>query len=584
MATTDFADCQTIIRAFEKGCAYSTDERSVFALSTPFLQDTMMMGDASDRLVRKAYEKKISTIDNEISQELGVLQERMSTGDTQSQFTKSQQTASQYMGQSQGMDFTGTDSNNIAAVNQGASNDKTKAWLLEKAKECIPCDLRIMSEDIKNYEWGAKLSGAMNGMLDQLDTYWRSVIERIMDLVNMFRNTADYIDICAFVNWMHDFVCVPDLYKIMAALSALMIDVCGFLDGFGIDLVLGLVAPLLMPSLQALVSVLTDFLSLVLKPLECIIDSLEKIMRKLDMSSFRLPSQVTVRAPAWVRSSGSEYWTSDATRDPQSEHELGVRGQLRYPSSGDLKQQGTWNFDKSIQFSNNEDYARDASVFHKYDMPDLDQQLKVMREAADWTSRLNTHLQTMFGDLIYFLHAAIGRFEKMIQDVLGELQKLIQEYVLGYSLNMQRAATQKLGILQLLKVVSFFINLSKLDTCKEERADAVNAAYVTQALSTAQGYTAYQDENGNVHIEEPDEVVQVARDILGSVITDPTPVTEGQSGERRQTVFSSADPVMSAKLADIVEKITTPVKVVFGCSFDISAADVDRYNAWMLGT
>lgn len=589
MATTDFADCQTIIRAFEKGCAYSTDERSVFALATPLLQDSMMMSDASQRLAAEAYGRHIANIDDEISDELGNLQERINTEQEKSlpQISEAQENAADFVDQPQGLDGADTAGVNLASFGVanavgGAANNSAKAKLLQHTRECLPCDLRIIGEQIKNYDWG-KAGSAVDEMRDVLEEYWKSIMERFMDLINMFKDVGTYVDICAFVKWMKDFVCVPDLYKIVAALSAMLMDICKFMDGFGIDLVLSLVAPLMMPSLQALVSVLTDFLLLILKPIECIIDAIEKVMRKLDVTQFRLPSDITLRLPKWVAKGGSDYWTSDATRNPQQEHNLGIAGQFSYPKSASLKETGTWKFDKGIEFSIKDDYARDASVYHKHELPDTQTYLKYAQEGTKWVGRLNKHIRTMFGDLVYFLHAAVGRFEKMVRSVLDELTKLIQEYVLGYSYNTQRAAAQKLAILQLLKVVSFFINLFSAPECEEEDGTDMNASYITRALSTAQGYMAYQDENGDIRIEEPDEAVRPAREVLGTVVEQDVLRQPISAEDLQQTVFATADPVLNAKLADIVEKITTPVKVVFGCSFDISATDVDQYNEWMLG-
>ena len=187
-----------------------------------------------------------------------------------------------------------------------------------------------------------------------------------------------------------------------------------------------------------------------------------------------------------------------------------------------------------------------------------------------------------------------------MKGVLDEIVKLIEEYILGFSVSIGRGQMQKLAIIRMIKIIKTVIGLFTQDPqCDEEETIA---SFISSQLSREQGYMAYQDENGDIRIEEPDAAVEPARAVLSEVITPEapqvqalpgvqpfavTPDTKGMPGlatRDGKTLLQTGQPVIDAQLAGIVAKITTPAKVVFGCPHNISVTDVDQINSWISGS
>jgi hypothetical protein len=681
MATTDFIDCQMIIRAFEHGAAYSTDERSVFALMTPFLQDTIVMSMATGRMVKSATKGRLKAIDADISKTLNDMKFRAVIQQVMYAPTKAlaEQNASSVVAPPAPMpdiaqlvqDMSGnsqTDEGSVAEVMSGLDpSNAVKAKMADFIKDCIPCLERPNFEELANPFSLDMLESIANQLMDMQQQYWKAVVQKFIDLINMFKNWDQYIDICAFIKWLTEYVCVPDLYKILAALSALLMDINGLLDGFGIDLVLGLVAPLLMPILEALITLLMQFIDMVLKPLECIIASITSIMRKLDISSFQLPLTTTVRVPSFgakarardqaaanayrndsVSSEDEDNYSAaqnaaSVTKAEAQEAYARETGRALDASKSRTEEQGFYEDrladEASISDEDTDAYAAanpareyttdesDPSWNKTWKNPDISKTdaMKKMRAATAKVAEMGQNIQSMFNDMIKFIRMAIDKFKQTLYQVLDELKKLIEEYILGFSVSAGRAAAQKLGILRLISIVAFFVKLfMSTPDCKEGKTPAdLLKSFVQNVLNDAKDRLVYIDPLGNVHIEEPDSATQKARDLLGGLLRNPnfdgpvnqlaggiardvvvtTSPTKGDTttgvdtgigggagngagngaGGQAYSVISVGDPELDAGIAGIVEKLLTPAKVVYGCPSNITVSDVARYSQWISG-
>lgn len=135
--------------------------------------------------------------------------------------------------------------------------------LLELARDCIPCDLRLVAF--------LELNPSLD-LLATLEGYLFGQLAFLQDLGNLLGNFDIYGDFCDFLNLL-SFMCIPDLQRIIALLMALLTLEIPQLDA-QIDLLQALIAPLFSPILLSLTSLLDQFNLLVVNPLDCVMDAI----------------------------------------------------------------------------------------------------------------------------------------------------------------------------------------------------------------------------------------------------------------------------------------------------------------------
>lgn len=137
---------------------------------------------------------------------------------------------------------------------------------------CIPCASRLNGLD------DIDISGALLGILEELLEKYRALIEQMKALLN---NTEIADDICSLLNFL-DPVCVPDLYALIVLLSTLMNkyrDLIPNLDGAFLQFI----GPFFGPMLNGLNELLDKFIQMIMGPVDCIINSLDNQLSKLDV-------------------------------------------------------------------------------------------------------------------------------------------------------------------------------------------------------------------------------------------------------------------------------------------------------------
>ena len=189
----------------------------------------------------------------------------------------------------------------------------------------------------------------------------------------------------------------------------------------------------------------------------------------------------------------------------------------------------------------------------------------------------------MLADLVNFITQATQRTEELVNTVVNEFEKLVEEYVLGYSENIGRAQSQKLAVIQLINFISMIIKALKArpDCDKEQRADIVTN-YIAERTASDLGWTITQQENGEILIQQPEEQIDPILPFLNALYPPndlPSPDPSG-FGE----IIETGDPVVDGQLADIVDEIKTPDKIKLGCQFDqVGLVEIDQINDWIAG-
>ena len=277
MDATFYADCEIIIKAFEKSAAFSSDPKSVYALSTTLISKGMANAEAIDKQIGYQFEhserefKRMSG-----GNEPAFLRENISNQDG-SQATKSNT--------EQGVSFEG-DLRTIAAQPIGMDleipqKSKTpagdwweeaeiKGWELEK---CIPCAARIAGAEMAINDMGERLQG----LGDILENNLKGILSQLLGLMEMFKDQgrSSLQGLCDFIDVFQFDMCPSDLMRIITALSASLTKIS--IDIFGdIGMFLNLAKAILTPILSSVVQLLHNFLQMIIDPIHCIIDAIQK--------------------------------------------------------------------------------------------------------------------------------------------------------------------------------------------------------------------------------------------------------------------------------------------------------------------
>jgi hypothetical protein len=141
-------------------------------------------------------------------------------------------------------------------------------------KECVPCDFRKFNLD------------QINPMVDLLATLEQDLVGRYRQILAQFSdllsNNEINEDICSLLNYLN-FQCVPDLFGIISLLKMMMLKLTDLKLINPTGLFLGLLTPFFSPILNGITEILDKYIQLILGPIDCIIDSLDSQLAKLDV-------------------------------------------------------------------------------------------------------------------------------------------------------------------------------------------------------------------------------------------------------------------------------------------------------------
>ena len=143
---------------------------------------------------------------------------------------------------------------------------------MSKLQECIPCGARIIAllELHPNVD-----------LLATLENDLKAKLEMLTGLTSLLNNLDIYRDYCAMLELLN-FMCIPDLQRLLALMMALLAESTLELDGL-IGLLQSLVAPMFTPIFMGIVSLLDQLALNVLSPVDCIIDALNAQGQKLGL-------------------------------------------------------------------------------------------------------------------------------------------------------------------------------------------------------------------------------------------------------------------------------------------------------------
>lgn len=575
---TEFQDCQVIARAFEKGAHHSLTEESVFATLTPQLASMRSMSKATKRTLDQ-FENSTKKVDLKALSKDSATQGITTT--VQGIIAGPAQVNQILEAQAEG-DLLG-----------GIFNS-----------ECIPCGLRINFSEELNI--GMLLSGALDPWYNSLTKYFKESLDNILAMIEMFKNLGKYVDLCAFLKFLTEFTCVPDLQRILSVLSAMLMNIAMELNGI-FDFVVMIVGPLMLPFLSMLIDTLHRFLELAIKPLECIINAIQNILSKLDPNVLRqnvgnmqinvgLPSgegpplspggnplgfDSRKRTVSFNLNPFSGEQAKKQTVVEQAEKELRALQQ----SAGRVNSTNP----KAVEsYRKQENKARD-----KYRKAAKDRDLSAIGKANQQISKTFSSFKGSLFSLLNILTEAIEAVQQQVSGVEDEFKKLLLQFSGSGSQSIFNL-NKKLEIVQLASLIVAMIEaLKKQPKCDEGKEVET---YLNQ-LGINKGFKVWTDENGLIHIDENgDDIADAINDVVGGVGSsstsnssqNPDPNSNNNEGEddlSRQKLKSlidfTGDPLLDSSISRAVDGLTRKTQVTFKCPLQTSVSSAEQVNKWM---
>lgn len=588
--STQLQDSQIIAKTFEKGCNHSLTEESVYAMMTPQLTTMRSTSVAVSRIASDNLTK--STLNVRTGEENPTVSVGNVNTDNKSD------------------NFFSDVGNNFVPGGDSLGGIFNS--------ECIPCGLRINFTE----ELNAKF--AVDTFWDRLEGMLAQMINQIQQLINMFKNLDKYIDLCAFLKFLKDFVCIPDLQKILGLLAAFMMRLALDLD-LSFDLVLSLIAPLFMPFFSGLVEQLNKYLLMIIRPINCIIDSIQNILGKLDYNvlfqnfqnvsiSFgpkvgNPPNPVNVNMGGRIPVIDQTYSAGNTVtvNDPNGKVPIDNRGrvvewQLSKPfdvqrnkeqAAIDKAAKNLQAVRKSAQEVNGKDPGavatyrqRELQAKQEYADTLRERNLSEIGEASQKVEQFQSNIKGAFFSVINYLRLAATQLDDFITGIMDEFKKIVDEF-LGGNGRSTFLLNQKLEILQLVGFITAVIKaLKKTPDCEEGKEVET---YLNQ-LPVSPGMRVWTDDNGSIHIEEDDEDLSPAiKDLIkdrakGEIPLSIDPNASGND-KTRQTLNSliefTGDPVLDTSISRAVDSLSTRARAVFKCPLQTSVAQAEQVNKWI---
>lgn len=607
------ADCLIITRAFERGATFSNTPEATYALLTPQLSIARIQSTSiSNQLLN----------DNSTLTMLGADDVTTTEKDSNSMIEQLRET-----------NFSKKDRSILSTklvdedLGKGLLPGVTKKGLFNN--ECIPCgsrlnlagelSMKMVTDDIKKYYKMWK--DALQAQLSQL-----------IDMIKMLGSwESQAIDLCALLKFFTEFVCIPDLARILSVLMAFMMRI-NFDLNIVFDLVLQFAAPLIQPFLSNFVNLLMKYAYMIIAPIECIVNAIQSMLSKLDYNilfqnieqlnrSFSLGENIgpeTERAGAQttklVTLGGMIPWINIDKGIHTGPRQLEGEFSLLGPAGTAIKQENQEN-KKAAELAFGELKAiqsvridsRDASAIaahqekleaarQKYsDAIDKKDLSSVGRASKQIGETFNSFKSTLYW-LIDTLKKEVESFEAFLKSVFDELQKLMNTY-LGGGGNFLQLITSKLAIAQMVGFITAIIKAIKdWDLhCDKEKIQP------EQVLPKTANRKIWTDEEGNLHIEDEDSISGYVETVVAALGVNPLQNSLGKpqaiSNTDNKTVVSTnsdaprqrlkslikftGEPELDSSVLRAIDTLTTPVNIVFKCPLKTSVQDVEQINQWI---
>jgi len=620
---TEIADCLVLSKKFERGAMYSSNEESVYAMMGPVL-DTI-------RVQSGSFTEQLDNSEN-LSTPIGEQEKEDNLSDVLGNQSVSYITSNLTTSDDQEPDFGQKVAGNFGLLNEQGNFDAGAIF----DSKCIPCGLRIDNPDVLFTKIGTGFLGVLSEYLQFMEDLLKRQLQQLQDMLGLFTNTDPYIDLCAFVKFFTDFMCVPDIARILSALMALM-QKTSFEFGGVFDLILQFVGPLISPFLGNIVNLIQHYLMLVIKPLECIIDSVQALLAKFDYNVLfsnidKLDKHIDLGGPKQgANLPGNEDANRAARRDdPRGDFIYRLDKPRLSPDEpkmpwidGHIPRRDIVESDRFLETDFNmagplSTAIKGVNQDDQKAIEKAEQELRDVRKAGRKVDGTNagaintqrekernaekkyraavekrslsfigrTNLQIDRGVaglksslivLIGYLREATAVVQSFFDFIFEEFKKLMGEYVGGTD-NFIGQLIQKLALSQMIGIINQIMkSIQRGAVCPEDVTDLK----VEDWLADTQGLTIWSDVEGNVHIQGDDQEISNAVDELIKAAGVSKPGEENNHNKLKGLIEFTGDSTLDMEIARMTEQLTTPINTIFKCPLQTSVAQTEQINEWI---
>ena len=530
----DIQDCMSIVRAFEKGAHHAMTEESVFAVLSPRMDAMRSMA----KVTKQEMEDK-------------------SSGSKQVNLK----------------DMNNPATSIATATNEGIQSPDTnpKTSLADKIRECIPCKFKINFKEKFDIASLFDPLGVMNEFASALDKskedYFRRALAEINSILDMFRNLDKYVDLCAFRKFLTENVCVPDLQRILAVLTAYLMKLALTLNS-SFSTILTLFGGLLTPFLSSLVDQMMKFLMAAIKPIECVIESIQRFLTKIDYNVlFKNIDQlkvntngVGINATVGLPGTGPIIAAKNREREDVAKAEANLKA----------LQEASLAIDGGDQAA--ADKNREQITKAKQERNEKQQKLDQSAVGA-----LNEGITEKFGAMKGSIVSLIGTLRKAVSELEGYIKKLIDEFMkllnefMGSGANQLDLLGNKLQIVQLMAmIVAIMKAIQTKSVCENEGEETER---VLSQVNLNDKINIWTDEDGTIHIDD------------GNVGIDAIAKAFGLGDDPRQKfkglVQFTGDKLLDSSISRAVDALVDPRRIKFKCPLQTSVASAEQVNRWI---
>lgn len=155
------------------------------------------------------------------------------------------------------------------SVFSNSYKNKKKDWL----QQCVPCFPRPSLGDLRpGEEMFGLLENSFANRYEALIRRWK----------RLFSDPAVYDDLCSIGDFLNE-QCVPDLRALIALLSIYSAKIADIKFISPQNMFMAMIGPIFSPVFQGLADVLDKYIQLIVSPILCVINSLDRQIAKLDV-------------------------------------------------------------------------------------------------------------------------------------------------------------------------------------------------------------------------------------------------------------------------------------------------------------
>ena len=504
LSVTELQDCSAICKTFERGCHYSISEESVYAVLAPQICTMRNLAQSTTLILDNVKKTNVNdTINNPTNE---------TVNNDDNARLKRKSLADQWTGD-QLFNVLGSD--------------------------CIPCKFKTYS--LKQLNLKNILSDAESALFGPLVSFFQQALQQLQAMLDMLSGKNQYIDLCQFIKFFKEFMCVPDIQFLIAALTALLAKLALELSGL-FDLIIQLIGPIMLPFLNIVINQLQQLIELAIKPLECIVNAITELISKLDIG-------------ALFKNLGS------------INTNIGIVGGTTRLSNG-----------RTVTIPN-------ASVnVNLSGLKDLGQQLDYASSIKQASQNGLLTVRSMLFQLVDFCRETVDAINNIQALLVGDFLKLLNSLTGGGNGTLFQL-NKKLAIVQVITILKTLIQTYKKGTkCSSDEEEALSIL----PLLPLQNASIYKNDQGQITFQQnPDVINNTINQALASLIpNDSQPINSDTFGNNvvqnlQSLIELTGDKVLDSEISKTIDAISTPTKITFDCTTRTSVSDAEKVNQWI---